>query len=331
MLRAHHRWARTLKLVSAMAVIACGPDPGADSTPARSARELTEAVWDVEVRIEASAADTVLLLPGLITHDGNTILVFDRGDARLKAFDRSGRWIWSFGALGDGPGEFRNPTDVDIDADGTIRILDQGAGRITVLRSDGMLLQVVNLSAAAWRFLLSGERMLLFRGGAGDVFFETLPLTGGPGEAHGYPSNDLIDAEAALRFVEVGAGNDERWVAGFSSGDLFLLFQRDDILCRGTLVDARPIGRKWKPDDNYYNSMLAIIPRGRFVEVLSHMEHDSTTIVIDRFRTDDCSYQSSSMVSFPGAVFRVSGSDDGYYVLSRDPRPSVFFARSARQ
>ena len=54
----------------------------------------------------------------------------DYGDMGLKKFDWSGQMVQAYGRSGRGPGEFANPTDVDVGGS-TIWIADGGARRLT--------------------------------------------------------------------------------------------------------------------------------------------------------------------------------------------------------
>jgi sugar lactone lactonase YvrE len=60
--------------------------------------------------------------------------------ARISMFTSDGGFIRSFGTLGSGPGEFRTPHDIAIDADDRLWVADRGNHRIQILDTDGKYL-----------------------------------------------------------------------------------------------------------------------------------------------------------------------------------------------
>lgn len=72
------------------------------------------------------------LLPGLVRLKKDVIYLYDYGDSRVKAFDLAGRKAWTYGRAGQGPGEFSNPTDLKVDAEGRVWIADPTNLRITI-------------------------------------------------------------------------------------------------------------------------------------------------------------------------------------------------------
>jgi hypothetical protein len=57
--------------------------------------------------------------------------------SRISRFTADGKFIRSFGKLGSGPGEFRLPHDLAMDAQGRLFVADRGNMRIQVLGQDG--------------------------------------------------------------------------------------------------------------------------------------------------------------------------------------------------
>lgn len=70
-----------------------------------------------------------------------TIYVMDQGNHRLRAFDDRGRPLWSAGREGQGPGEFRVPTGVAANPDGTVSVWDVGKRSVIDYGSDGTFLR----------------------------------------------------------------------------------------------------------------------------------------------------------------------------------------------
>ena len=206
-----------------------------------------ETDWLVDTLIGGEPDDTTLLLPGFMDVQNGHLLVYDYGDARLKVFDPDGTWLWSFGRFGDGPGEFRNPSDVMIGANGLVWVLDQGAGRITRISPSGELFDIITLGASAWRLLPTAGQVLVFPADASDVFFQTVSLSGSVGGSTEYPTQQLRDADLRLRFVEVVATRMGGWAAAFKRADLFLSYRDDEIQCTGLLTVLAPVDRQWMP------------------------------------------------------------------------------------
>jgi NHL repeat-containing protein len=60
--------------------------------------------------------------------------------SRISKFTKEGKFIKSFGKFGTGPGEFRGPHDIAMDADGRLFVADRGNMRIQILDQDGKYL-----------------------------------------------------------------------------------------------------------------------------------------------------------------------------------------------
>src|SRR5262245_38333991 len=56
---------------------------------------------------------------------------------RISVFNKDGRYIRSFGKWGPGPGEFRTPHDIAMDAQGHLFVADRGNMRVQILEQDG--------------------------------------------------------------------------------------------------------------------------------------------------------------------------------------------------
>lgn len=60
--------------------------------------------------------------------------------ARVQRFDSAGNWLSAWGDYGDNKGEFINPNDVAIDADGNVWVVDTGNHRLQQFSHDGTFL-----------------------------------------------------------------------------------------------------------------------------------------------------------------------------------------------
>lgn len=65
------------------------------------------------------------------------ILVADRGNHRLQAFDSLGNFLSAFGSQGSGIGQFNLPMGLVVDPRGRILVVDSGNGRLVALDFDG--------------------------------------------------------------------------------------------------------------------------------------------------------------------------------------------------
>lgn len=62
------------------------------------------------------------------------IYVLDSLNHRIQVFASSGDWLYTFGELGQGPGQFVGPADLCIDTDNNlVFVADKGNKRIQVL------------------------------------------------------------------------------------------------------------------------------------------------------------------------------------------------------
>lgn len=69
------------------------------------------------------------------------IYVVDTVEAKVLAFDQSGREMLRFGGAGTGPGRFNHPTDLAIDPTGRIVVSDTLNSRIQIFTKDGAYLK----------------------------------------------------------------------------------------------------------------------------------------------------------------------------------------------
>ena len=72
--------------------------------------------------------------------DSGDIVVADRSAPMIRAFDRTGKLLWSSGRAGNGPGEFTFPMRVVIGPDGAVAVVDMRQRRYTRLAKTGTLL-----------------------------------------------------------------------------------------------------------------------------------------------------------------------------------------------
>lgn len=127
-------------------------------------RTFTDPAWEISNPVPGQM-DSPLLRPGLITADENAAYLFDYGDGLLKAFHLdTGELFWSVGRQGGGPGEFNNPTSIQIGDDGSLWVLDPPNVRISRYTTDGELLGSVRVEDGLFRLgSVSDGRIIAIR------------------------------------------------------------------------------------------------------------------------------------------------------------------------
>jgi formylglycine-generating enzyme required for sulfatase activity len=78
------------------------------------------------------------------------VYVADRHGARVVVFDRSGAFVESYGRAGGGPGEFRNPSAVDLDEDGVLTVWDTRRGVLSRWSPEGRFLGEETTEVPYW-------------------------------------------------------------------------------------------------------------------------------------------------------------------------------------
>ena len=64
-------------------------------------------------------------------------------NSRVAKYDRNGAWVKSWGEPGQGPGQFKLPHAIAVDAQGQVYVADRANARIQVFDSDGKLLRQI--------------------------------------------------------------------------------------------------------------------------------------------------------------------------------------------
>ena len=98
---------------------------------------------DWSIRVGAPSTRIDCLQPGgLDTGPDDTLYIADTGRHRIVHLSAEGSTLGSFGSHGDGPGQFRAPTDVAVHGD-RLYVADTGNDRIVVLGIDGTPLRTI--------------------------------------------------------------------------------------------------------------------------------------------------------------------------------------------
>jgi DNA-binding beta-propeller fold protein YncE len=79
-------------------------------------------------------------LPTELRLDGSNLMVVDAMNFRVQVFDRSGKFEYVIGAIGDHPGAMFRPKAVSIDSEGDVYVVDAQWGVVQVFNRKGELL-----------------------------------------------------------------------------------------------------------------------------------------------------------------------------------------------
>lgn len=104
-----------------------------------TAPTLTIGGADAEGPYDLLRASGALRLP-----DGGVVVV-NGGTSELRVFDSTGRHTHTFGRKGSGPGEFQSPSGLLWYGPDTLMVTDYGTPRITLLGTDGRLIEAIGL------------------------------------------------------------------------------------------------------------------------------------------------------------------------------------------
>jgi len=143
-----------------------------------------------------------------------------RGDARVLKFDRTGRFIKSWGGKGTAPGQFDVAHGAAIDAKGLLWVMDRENQRIQVFDGDGAFVREMKYKGLPCSVAIGRDAVYMVNGFAGqllrlDLAGKVLAATGKPGTALGEfgeahflaisPNGDLYVADsvngALVKFV----------------------------------------------------------------------------------------------------------------------------------
>lgn len=144
-----------------------------------------------------------------------------RGDARVLKFDKSGRFVKSWGGKGKGPGQFEVAHSITFDRQGLLWVTDRENQRIQIFDTDGKFVREMKYAGLPCSVDIGRQYAYMVNGFAGqilqlDLTGQVLAATGkagtGPGEfgeAHVIavsPNGELFVADsvnsALLKFVK---------------------------------------------------------------------------------------------------------------------------------
>ena len=113
-----------------------------------------------------------------------------RGDARVLKFDRTGRFVKSWGGKGSGPGQFDVAHGIAIDAKGLLWVVDRENQRIQVFDPEGTFVREMKYAGLPCSVDIGREHVYMVNGFAGqllrlDLNGKVLAALGRPGKGPG--------------------------------------------------------------------------------------------------------------------------------------------------
>jgi len=104
--------------------------------------------------------------------DGNIFVADGHGaNARIAKFDRTGRFLLSWGSRGTDNGQFNLPHSIATDAQGNVYVADQGNKRIQVFDGKGgFKSQITNVGVPQAVCVSAGAHQYLYSSHSGDVY-----------------------------------------------------------------------------------------------------------------------------------------------------------------
>src|SRR4029453_9592338 len=112
------------------------------------------------------------------------------GDARVRKFDKNGKFIKSWGGKGSGPGQFQVAHGIAIDAKGLVWVADRENQRIQLFDQDGKFVREVKYKGLPCSLDIGRQYMYMVNGFAGQVLRldlngKVLAAMGKPGKGPG--------------------------------------------------------------------------------------------------------------------------------------------------
>lgn len=127
--------------------------------PAAAGAVRLDTIWTVGSRPDEPSATTFGAIANVQVDGRGRVLVVDMRAGAVRVLNSNGAYVTSFGRTGDGPGEFRLPTQVAISPDGAVFVLDAQNGTITELTAEYTYTRTIRLShsMSSVRTLLVGQ------------------------------------------------------------------------------------------------------------------------------------------------------------------------------
>ncbi len=218
LLRGSLRRSRISLLVwMACSAIGCGREP--------SGRRISHELVPFFVTA-SSGQDTTLLFPYRVYLWGPRLAVLDAQGMRVVAFDTTGKWLWTHGRPGEGPGEYRAPSAATVAPNGNLWVLDPENARLTELGSDGAVMS--ELSTAQLPFLGAdvaavGDQIVFVAPRGKNNLIRTRGLQFERARIESLPSEDSVPDRAHIVMSLAADPGKRMWTAAHMYGPGFVV------------------------------------------------------------------------------------------------------------
>jgi hypothetical protein len=300
------------------------PEPS-DPLTRVGTRSYQSVTWDTVFLVGGTVDDSLLFMPRLLAGRGDLLYAFDYGDQQLKAFGSDGELRWRHGGAGSGPGEFRNPLDLEVDPNGDVWVFDGGTGRLTAFSADGEMLRTVSPGLAIRDVVKVRDRLFVLPVMEGDEYWVQLAMDGSRVGSGGFPTTELADAAPMVRQTLAVSGTGELWASVFPFGNTFLVYDGDELRCVGQLIEGEPFPEAPSPDMSVWAVDAALDDESLFV--LPRGNTDDALAIVDEYSIEDCSY--TRTLPLPRRVRALTGGGETFFLAFEDPAPAILALRLA--
>jgi hypothetical protein len=286
------------------------------AAPARLVEELS--IGRLDGPIEYQFAEIASIA---VARDGS-ILVSDRKTPAVRLFDRTGKYVRTYGRKGPGPGEYMQPTDVAFLPDGGVVVRDPRQFRVCYYAADGRPVRDVIVNSGFGDFVPNSMladvngTVWVRTGGFNDTLARYTRLVNGAivdtvslPHVLSPPNAVILGARSTIRvsFLPVG-------FEVFSPLGYWVTFLSNryaiDLRIPRTIAGARPaVPPMWKPGDPVTSIRKPFVP----VKVLPQERADHRSSIRDFARRGDPSWtwQGPDIPAEKAAFRRLSVDDEG--------------------
>lgn len=115
------------------------------------------------IPLETTGASYIRNIDKIIVED-SIFYIFDNMSKKVFLFNQEGKFLQSINRVGQGPGEYTYPTDMQVDKDGNVYVSDFAAKRIIKYNSGNLNdFEVLNIGESFMDFVIQGRFIYLSR------------------------------------------------------------------------------------------------------------------------------------------------------------------------
>lgn len=262
------------------------------------------------------------------------VVVYDIESKQLVCFGHDGWFRWRAGRSGQGPGEFTGVTDLHVDTQGSIWVLDPGNARFSIWTSAGKLVREIRSVQYTSRFLPLAAGTFFGNSVAKDEFAALFGPDGTKVRRISGPAGLDTLHWMSLEYRLVSAPSDEfvlyfRWssrLIGFSNSGkirfdapgvdavtVFPQMKRYALNAKGAYAE--------RIDPAAQDVTISACATSTHILVLSGFGKEKFGKVVDRYRLSDGSYLDT--ITLPQAATVIDCADGVLRTLVDDPEPAI--------